>query len=107
MSTDRLREAARVLRDLATDATPGPWEAGRTESDAHGLYSTPVFMPDAGCDLIEAEREDDATYIAMMSPPVARTLADWLDYTAKAASAKGRHHSHATRLADLILESTP
>lgn len=34
-------------------------------------------------------------------------LADWLDYTAKAANAKGRHHAHANRVADTILRPRP
>ena len=107
MSTDRLTRAARVLRERAEAAPGGPWRYAE-----HGYYHTgptevrvmsnvrpePMLVGD-----YDSYSGHAAIYAAMMHPGVALVLADWLDYTAKAANAKGRHISHAHRVADLIL----
>ena len=82
MSSDRLREAARVLRERAEAATPGPWEAtdnfGHDAGRAYVIPSDPEIptyvsaggSPDEDC---------DAAYIATVHPGVGLALADWLD----------------------------
>lgn len=76
MSADRLREAARVLRERAEAATPGPWYAAK--EFGHVIFSG------TGSDDDVAVTEDfdvaaDATYIATMNPTVGLTVADLLD----------------------------
>lgn len=85
MSADKLRQAAKVLRERAESATPGPWEAYRRN---HPLYG-PIFglhNIDPVADLIDGdvvESQDvaagDVDYIATMHPGVGLALADWLD----------------------------
>jgi hypothetical protein len=94
MSTDRLREAARVLREraetvIARDHNPGHaidnfvayYEGRRTSSDALGI---------------------DAAYIATMHPGVGLALADWLDAQADTTCDCGVDE-FALAVADLIL----
>lgn len=103
MSADLLKRAAKVLRVYAEAATPGPWShvdnadpAGQPLSK-EGVPST--FM---GCGSVITLGEgveggdiaapngdlyprsgyspgDDMAYIALMHPPVALALADWLE----------------------------
>lgn len=61
MSAELLRRASKKLREHAELATSGPW------SRADIL---------AWADLVD---EVDAEYIALMHPPVALALAEWLD----------------------------
>ena len=82
MSADRLREAARVLRERAEAATSPPWEARPGPLEGHwvaGLGGMPC-RPIPG--LIE---DEDAAYIATMHPGVGLALADWLDGAASNA----------------------
>ena len=68
------RRAARLMRERATEATPGPWmqdddypgdvTAGERESVVTGAYAA------------------DAPHIAGMHPGVALAVADWLDEAA-------------------------
>ena len=70
---DRLREAARVLRERAEAATPGLWTA---VEGASGQWWVEIqSRADIALELAGA----DARYIATMSPPVALALADVLD----------------------------
>ena len=81
---ERLRAAATRLREVAADATTGPWSVTREH----------LTHPEAGADVRGAGGRwvasdcdgyqggclpADADYIAMMHPPVALALADWLD----------------------------
>lgn len=96
MSTDRLREAAALLRtraDAATAAT-GEWCVSyipeQAVPNAHIIdrwfvmdrfESGQETGPYATC-----EYEPAAHFIALMSPPVALALADWLDHEATVKS---------------------
>lgn len=76
MSAARIREAAKVLRDAAESATPGPWvvdyaeDVVSTATEQHPWIAHPYK---------HSETEANAAYIALMAPPVALALADWLD----------------------------
>lgn len=103
MSAQRLRDAAKVLRELAGATEPGPWETRRGGLIARASTSPRLVWPShasADGQYWEDQRErNDATaaYIATMSPPVALALADWLD------SVAGR----ATDIADTLVLSGP
>lgn len=102
MSAARLREAAKVLRERAEAAMPGPWFLDR--DGAAGVYTEPDPTPTSK-DIAWSHSLGVEAYIAMMHPPVALALADWLD-----AEAQGQGHDAgcpstclATRVADAIL----
>lgn len=99
MNAERLREAAKVLRERAEGAgcefghqwrVDGMYQVVTVESDPPGA---PVF----GCMACEADQdsaqyagypytcEETAFYIATMSPMVGLALADWLDAITKRA----------------------
>lgn len=92
---DELRAAATRLKKLASQATPGPWEAtwrgqeyqldGNSEDDlspvAEWTYAIVATEPAAAEQRAECDTAD-ADYIAAMGPNVALALADWLDETA-------------------------
>lgn len=46
----------------------------------------------------------DLDRLGFFRTDVARAVAEWLDYTEAAASAKGRHRFHALGVANLILD---
>ena len=110
MSVDRLREAAKVLRDNATAAAhgaPGPWRTWITsdrkwtivDSNSHGSLAPARCVDD-----------DVAHYIATMHPGVGLALADWLDAEAKREAYSLSEFGHrivsngAHDIADLILD---
>lgn len=81
MSADILRRAAAALREHAGTASPGPWRSvgGVVESqlpDGHGI------VDGYNCETHPGRAAADADYIALLHPPVALALADWLDETA-------------------------
>jgi hypothetical protein len=91
VSADLLRRAAATLRERAGKATPGPWSGDPTGTvcadddlrpDPNGGEILPPEGPQevAECYRNErsGERGDNAAYIAMLHPPVALALADWL-----------------------------
>ena len=78
MSTDTLRQAAAILREHAKAATIAPWEY-EGGPDGDGL----VWANRLGDPVSGSTEPDDATYIALMDPDVARMTADWLDHEAK------------------------
>lgn len=87
---ERLREAATRLREVAGDATPGPWfldKGGDT-----GVYTAPRPSP-ASQDIAWSHSPDVEAYIAAMHPPVALALADWLDAEAGFMDRLGEHTS--------------
>ena len=104
MSTDRLREAAALLRtraDAATAAT-GEWCVSyipeQAVPNAHIIdrwfvmdrfESGQETGPYATC-----EYEPAAHFIAMMAPPVALAVADWLDSEAKCSDDAAQHREH-------------
>lgn len=87
---DKLREAARQVRELAGKATPGPWAY-------QGAFGTGFVYPaDAPPEQTVAQawivrarehnaRFADARWIAALSPDVAEPLAAWLDAAADQA----------------------
>jgi hypothetical protein len=74
MSADLLRRAAAKLREHANAASEGPWEA-----DGVDIWAGTASDVWAG----EADERANASYAALMHPPVALALADWLDATAE------------------------
>jgi hypothetical protein len=75
----RLRDAASKLREMAEAATGGSWGVVGTQ----GLAISPSRLSSAV--IASATAKDDAAFIALMAPPVALALADWLD-------AEAHHH---------------
>ena len=111
MSADRLREAAKVLRERAERVTPGPWEAFR-RGDADGPFGVCAeTVGDLDQDVYYGSGRADAIYIATMHPGVGLALADWLDTAANNAERNGwmagyteaMRGTSAVRIADLIL----
>ena len=87
---DELRHAAKLMRDRAEAATPGPWEAsGRVVDQAAGDYAD-VIGSEVECmaycygGTAVLPVKADAEYIASMHPAVALAVADWLDNEAAA-----------------------
>jgi hypothetical protein len=86
--SESLRAAAARLRDLAKEATPGPWEI---EYDHGGTYAQAVFRmdpehpDDVDCSigLGAMGAAADNVWISVMSPAVAEPLAVWLEDTAR------------------------
>ena len=95
MSTDLLRRAAAKLREHAEAATPGPWEhvdhgppagsfkgCGQVITMGAEVFGGDIAGPTG--DLYPRggySPLDDMALIALMGPPVALALADWLDST--------------------------
>ena len=97
MSAQRLRDAAKVLRELAQAATPGPWEAGEACVWTDADLPSRVVVSDGRDGDGGAWDEADAAFIATMHPGVALALADALD-------AHIQNHGFAlVAVADLIL----
>ena len=96
MSAGRLREAAALLRRRAKAATPGTWEVV-----GGGEYVQGPGIPVGGG--ISGVTTTDAEHIAMMQPPVALALADWLDLAADDHDAGCPSDCPATRVVDAIL----
>lgn len=85
MSAERLRSAASLLRDRAEAATPGPWKTWAMDvlADPTGDSNLDTAIPVARGTIPDGQkpRTHNTDFIAMMSPPVALALADWLDAT--------------------------
>lgn len=100
----RLRDAARGMRENAEAATPGPWHwyvRGDRRWAIVEERATDERRAAARC-----SDDDDAAYIAAMSPPVALALADLLDVAGTTMSAEGPHEHHefaALAVADAFL----
>jgi hypothetical protein len=78
--TDLLRRAAARIREVAGQATPGPWCPEHVaecvnEEDGFGWTDHVAVNPDIGA-FASAE---NAGHIAMWSPEVAMAVADWID----------------------------
>jgi hypothetical protein len=100
MSADLLRRAATRLRESALAATPGPWVVEQqfsvddgvlyevvsgTDRDAVRPVPFSTVTEDAG---YHSQAEADVSYAALVHPPVALALADWLDFAARASWAR-------------------
>ena len=118
-ASDRIREAAALLRHRASRATPGPW---RLSSGAPGSrYAALVadvphpsrVNPDTGgwawdegyggCLIAESMMTGDRIYFATMQPQVGPAIADLLDLAAAATPVPGP----AVLLADIVLGVVP
>lgn len=79
MSADLLRRAAAKLRDAANAAQPAPWRAtapdpfGQSTVQAGSGYDIARNYEEPACDAADAE------YIALIHPPVALALAEWME----------------------------
>ena len=81
---ERLRAAATRLREVAGDATPGPWGAEYSKVSGHCVVDAKsTNCLDSVARATHFRDSADAAYIAMMHPPAALALADWLDETAR------------------------
>lgn len=84
---EELREAARLMRERAQAASPGPWE--RYEHDlgdgtSYWDVAAPSHDRPGYAQYVTPPRNDpkgaaDSAYIAGMHPLVALAVADWLD----------------------------
>lgn len=78
-----LREAARIMRELAEAATPGPW-IGHRIGLMGGRIGVVVAQPPPHGAFVMVDRDneariEDAKHIASWHPAVALAVADWLD----------------------------
>ena|ERR1035438_1386471 len=118
--SETLRSAAKLMRERASAATPGPWEYVNDFDITHGYeinehgraQANWIATVDAGDDeLDEAGMLPlNAAYIASMHPAVALAVADWLDNEARAtegmadeAPVLGLPDSHALATARAFL----
>jgi len=84
VSGDVLREAARLMRERAEGATPGPWvvhDGTQWEASVRALSTgmTPGWRRIAQVNRLNP----DAEHIASWQPAVALAVADWLDGVAE------------------------
>lgn len=111
MSAERLREAAKVLRERAGAATPGPWSfGGAGVADAEGRIPIAITSPDHFAygdggwstkpDFMAGIRQNagNGTWVATMHPGVGLALADLLGATARAARLAGVAAKHPEAL---------
>ena len=110
MSADRLREAARVLRERAESATGASyhWTPLPAGEGVARVFCGRVLV--AKTDETIGGSGANAAYIATMHPGVGLALADWLDDEAGRIELAdngwdARPYEAALRLADLILGS--
>ena len=92
-----LRRAAKLMRERAEAATPGPWECAGGGDITHGLQVVEggirradwVASVDTGDGDLAAAGTDEsnALHIASWHPLVAPAVADWLDEAAGEAEA--------------------
>lgn len=117
---DDLRAAAKLLRDRAEAAAPGPWHRAADHERPRGQYpDNAIGYWDgeyARCVSYSgtgqgAEADADAVWIVTMHPGVGLALADWLESVAARWVGRAelnypaRHvfQQHALRVARLIL----
>lgn len=96
----RWREAARLMRERAEAATPGPW--GDPTEVHYGDFGWYVHGSPAGETEDTPRGQNDAAHIASWHPAVALAVAAWLDDVATDAEYSERFdtaQAHALRLA--------
>ncbi len=102
----RLREAAKVLRERAEAAPPGPWgtQAGTSGLPADGPTTYTLTAPTGDIATGEYDRHDGCAldYAATMHPGVGLALADLLDGLADDEPWDFRH-DEALAIANLVL----
>jgi len=93
MTAELLRDAAKVLRERAEKATPGPWHAEGKVGQTKEIHAGPGMLRGIGRDLAVAERVfgRDANYILTMHPGVGLALADWLESMAAVWDGGGKY----------------
>lgn len=85
MSAEVLREAARLMRERAEDATPGEWvQNGFEYDDIDDSFTYDIGMSGTASTLGYAYTKGDAEHIASWHPTVALVVADWLEHAANA-----------------------
>ncbi|MFH9389825.1 hypothetical protein ACH4KV_24085 [Streptomyces albidoflavus] len=113
LPADTLRAAAERLRELATNATPGPWRNHDTHLGQYG-YTATVLSGDGNTTQLRAwlptmsqEPWDearnawaDSAYIAAMHPGVGNALAAWLE-------AAARDYEASVTAADQVFHDDP
>lgn len=111
-ATDTIREAARLIRERAEAACPGPYFTTGQSVRYGGMVAAPCdgHPEDRGYDghlIGESMTEVNRTHLAGWPPAVAIAVADWLDLEARMAarrdnSAEG-HTFHALTVARTYL----
>lgn len=105
-AAETLREAARLMRERAEVATPGPWAATRLVR--RGGYLATVVHDRSGANehgrfvLADGDREarmEDAAHIASWHPAVGLAVADWLDAAAEDAAMVDRSNARTAERA--------
>lgn len=98
---EELREAARLMRERAQAATPGPWENPLHNEVTHGYafewpsrhIATWIATCDSGDEDVSEEQEvANAQHIAGMHPLVAAPFADLLEAAAFCGCMEGDDH---------------
>ena len=74
---DELRQAATRLRELAADATPGPWSVTVDDDVVADTVDSGYGPQSVAPNVITPE---DMKWIAAMSPVIAEPMADLLDH---------------------------
>lgn len=111
MSADRLREAAKVLRERAQGTSWVPECGGWWRPEDQPRRRLPAQVAEADVNVAECHYPPNADYIATMHPGVGLALADWLDTAANNAERNGwmagyaeaMRETSAVRIVDLIL----
>lgn len=111
VSAQRLREAAKVLRERAEETTPGPWStvAGASNVWRFPDQGTPTVVVSGNGAHGHHVKLTDAEYIATMHPDVGLALADALEQLADERDLFGHpgpktiDNNALVRVADLIL----
>lgn len=96
---EEMRDAARILREVAGNAAPGPWSVGGDEFE---LEDNLAWLEPEGdgksCGRCTSGTIDlrNARWIALLSPAIAEPLATWLDSSADDAEEIGPDHRALT-----------
>lgn len=77
---DELCAAATLLRERANAATPGPWREEYSAASGPCVIDAESYnCLDSVARMTHYRASLDARYVALMHPPVALALADWLE----------------------------
>ena len=79
---EELRAAAAKLREMAADATEGPWTSVPMRDHTFGIWSSGTGLSGEDDHLASANVAPDAASIALMCPDKAELLAVWLEEAA-------------------------
>ena len=114
MSAETLRRAAKLLRERAEAVPPAPWEVTNPNEGTEYLplwevtndeFNNPTDGDSPGLGVvIDTGGREEADYIALMHPPVALALAEWLEAAAVALDAN--YGAEADLLAEIDDDQT-